>query len=1186
MKKLFLFFFLSLLYLQAYCQCSINIGPDKWSCGRGPVQLSSDSSGAQPIWSSDGTGYFTPSKTVPNPSYVPSALDIQKGIVKINVTSGRCVGSTSIHYSIPKVSFTATISGNLVNFIATTPAGFPSEGTYIWNFGDVPIVNNLEKTITHSYSAPGTYNVCVKFIPANQTTKDSCEANFCLPITIACPNEVQIQENINQNIVNVFGNATFINGPSIIPGTYTWDFGDHTNQVIGQNATHTYQNPGVYTVCVKFQAFPTAELAQPPCEIKSCKTITIKGCDASVSFSDSIVGKDATFFANSQPNIGEYRWEFGDGTTGTGSITNHHYTTAGTYNICVTYISTTSKCIATYCDTITILPQPCQSQVSFSNSIFGKDATFFASTATEDGSYEWNFGDGNVGTGKVVDHIYSTPGQYGVCVKFTSPNFDTGDSCEAFYCDTITISEPCHAQVSFTDSISGPDVAFIANTFGDNGMLQWDFGDGSIGAGSFVVHTYANPGQYNVCVKYITPSTNSLDSCFAFFCDTITIGDVCKAQIAFNDSITGHDAVFFANTFGNSGSIEWNFGDGTFATGDFTTHTYSAPGQYSVCVKFTSPSNFSLDSCFAFYCDTITIQDDPCNIHITYNDSIVGNEATFFANTFGASGIVQWNFGDGTFGFGEIVSHTYTSNGVYPVCVSLSTPGNNIDSCFAVFCDSIFISQPCHAEVKFSNTINGKNVLFTATASIGNYQWFFGDGTIASTAEPFISHAYTNEGDFSVCLQFTSFDSCTAWHCDTLQIQGCTTDVSINDSLVGRTVYLEGFTSTNNPGSYKWTFGDGKSASGKFVNHEYKKPGTYTICVAYKSKDGLCTMQECKTIEIKKCYVDVYFTKEVTGDTVTFNAFTSSDESGTYFWDLGDGTVMKGRSFSHIYKNSGKYIVTLSYYSKNNVCVCESVYSDTITIKVCPKIGFNTDIEGKTVTFTAYTNSSDSSMYYWEFGDGTYGFGRVVTHTFATAGSYNVTLDGYTHHGACQCLCSSTSSSEVVIVPTTCPNYTLIDKRVIGNQVVFTARNFPNPSTFSWSFGDGSTTTSSSPTITHTYLQNGVYHVKVTTSYLGVDTCQTISYDSVAIGMDTIQIEISLHPNPAVNVINFKLDTDKAAAVAYEIVNGMGTSLIKDGNIISGPNHHTVDVTMLPPGFYMLKITYDGQVFTKQFMKE
>jgi PKD repeat protein len=498
------------------------------------------------------------------------------------------------------------------------------------------------------------------------------------------------------------------------------------------------------------------------------------------------------------------------------------------------------------------------------------------------------------------------------------------------------------------------------------------------------------------------------------------------------------------------------------------------------------------------------------------------------------------------------------------------------------------INEPCHAEVLFRDSTTGKNVFFTAIAnsSIGTYQWFFGDGTTASTVQPFISHTYSNNGDYDVCLQFTSFDSCTAWYCDSITIGGCSTNLSINDSLLGKTVYLEGITSNNTTGSFKWNFGDGKSGSGKFVNHEYKKPGTYTICVEYKSKDGLCTIQQCKTIVIKKCYVDVYFSKEINGDTVNFDAFTSPDESGTYFWDLGDGTIMKGKSFSHIYKSSGKYIVTLSYFSKDNVCVCESVFSDTITIKVCPKIRFNTTITGKTVTFSAFTNSSDSSMYYWEFGDGSYGFGGVVSHTYSSSGSYNVTLDGYTHHGACQCLCASTISSDVIVVPNGCPNYTLINKKVNGNQVAFTAKNFPTPSIFSWNFGDGTTTTTSSPFITHTYQHNGVYNFNVTTSHLGFDTCQTISYDSVAISLDTIQIEITLHPNPAINVINFKLDTDKAATMAYEIVNGMGTSLIQDQNIITGPNHHSVDVSILPPGFYMLKIVYDGQVFTKQFMKE
>ena len=47
--------------------------------------------------------------------------------------------------------------------------------------------------------------------------------------------------------------------------------------------------------------------------------------------------------------------------------------------------------------------------------------------------------------------------------------------------------------------------------------------------------------------------------------------------------------------------------------------------------------------------------------------------------------------------------------------------------------------------------------------------------------------------------------------------------------------------------SYNWTFGDGKSATGQEVRHEYLERGNYNVCLTIKTASG-CETKICKKV--------------------------------------------------------------------------------------------------------------------------------------------------------------------------------------------------------------------------------------------------------------------------------------------------------------------------------------------------
>ena len=80
---------------------------------------------------------------------------------------------------------------------------------------------------------------------------------------------------------------------------------------------------------------------------------------------------------------------------------------------------------------------------------------------------------------------------------------------------TITEPQPAQPQSSFTYSINNLTISFINTS--DNGLFNWDFGDGTFSSSFGSRHDYDSSGTYNVCLTLIT----NCDT--VTFCETITI---------------------------------------------------------------------------------------------------------------------------------------------------------------------------------------------------------------------------------------------------------------------------------------------------------------------------------------------------------------------------------------------------------------------------------------------------------------------------------------------------------------------------------------------------------------------------------------------------------------------------------------------------------------------------------------
>ena len=111
-----------------------------------------------------------------------------------------------------------------------------------------------------------------------------------------------------------------------------------------------------------------------------------------------------------------YTWEYGDGSTGSGLLTNHSYGSTGQYTVLFRASNEGGADSSRAQVTVVTPPQPAQitSINATPNPVDAGDQVEFSSNVQGDSplSYNWSFGDGNSASGQSATHTYESAGQY------------------------------------------------------------------------------------------------------------------------------------------------------------------------------------------------------------------------------------------------------------------------------------------------------------------------------------------------------------------------------------------------------------------------------------------------------------------------------------------------------------------------------------------------------------------------------------------------------------------------------------------------------------------------------------------------------------------------------------------------------------------------------------------------------
>lgn len=295
--------------------------------------------------------------------------------------------------------------------------------------------------------------------------------------------------------------------------SYAWTFGDGAVGS-GQKVSHTYTRSGLFNARLTVtdndgnssSNARTITVGQPPVALFTA-TPTSGGVPLKVQFDAS---------ASYDPNDGSivsYRWDFGDGNTGQGKTLSHVYTTAGIRSAVLTVrnsagieASATTQITAAVMPTALFSAHPTRGTVPLAVA-FNASASKPSESGGNIVSYQWNFGDGNTGSGQRITHTYRNYGTYKATLTVTD---NLGRKATSSSGPIQVLSPPTAVFTAHpTKGVVPMTVTFNASeSFDRDGWIEtykWDLGDENhvIQPGKTLTHTYTRAGDIVVRLTVI-----------------------------------------------------------------------------------------------------------------------------------------------------------------------------------------------------------------------------------------------------------------------------------------------------------------------------------------------------------------------------------------------------------------------------------------------------------------------------------------------------------------------------------------------------------------------------------------------------------------------------------------------------------------------------------------------------------
>ena len=867
--------------------------------------------------------------------------------------------------------------------------------------------------------------------------------------------------------------VTFQDLSSGSPNSWQWTFGNG-NPSIDQNPTATYIFPGTYTVTLIVSDGTTTDTI-----IKTNFISVFPDPDA--NFSASILGGCAPlsvqFTDQSVPGSGavnSWLWDFGEGNTSTQQNPVHTYLNTGSFSVSL-IVTDVNGCThdTILTDIISVFDVPV---ANFNALQFGcsvPHAIAFNNLSSGGGglNFLWDFGDGDTSTVAFPTHVYTAFGPYTVTL-IVSNNFGCADTFTRFNYINIQPIVPLF-NASPTTICRGEAIQFSDQSLGltNTYSYSWDFGDGGTSTAQHPYYSYNTPGVFTATMTVIS-SLGCMDS----FSQVITVlpGPVadflgsplvsCNAPLTVSFTDNSVDAILW----------EWNFGDGSNSTQQNPTHTYTTDGSFDVTLTVTSLNGCAHSLTLPDY---VAIELPAVNFDATPRAGCVPLFVQFSDLTLSSDSVIGWlwRFGDSATSTLSSPQHTYTDTGTFTVTLIVTT----ISGCTDSLVREAYIRTGDLPGIHFTGgpatVCVGDSLYFGDSSNIGqSWIWYFGNGDSSIIQDP--SHVYWDTGWFNVTL-IVSNNGCmdTLVRENYIRVVGALAGIDYEIDCDSPLTVQFNDDSRFGPHTWFWDFGDGATSTLANPIHTYAAFGSYDVTLVVNDTVSQCGDTVTTTLVLMPVTAGFTASPRQGCRPLVVDFFNASSGAVQYLWEFGDGFFSNDESPQHVYDDNGIFTVTLISINEHG-CADTFVQTDYIVIDG-PIVGFTgAPQSGCAPLFVQFTDTSSSpgstiASWLWLFGDGTNSNLQHPAHLYSNASNYTVVLQVTDADG-----CSGiVVRAPYVIATLPIAGFDVLPFACPGDMVDFIDTSIGVGLLRYWDFGDGNTSTNTSPW--HIYTDTGNYTV-------------------------------------------------------------------------------------------------------------
>jgi gliding motility-associated-like protein len=396
---------------------TVNAGSDMHVCGTSPIALSGTINAVPTgaIWTTNGTGTFTPNNTTLHNTYTESVTDLDTLQFILTTTgNGLCnaVSDTMLVYTNakPVASFSVNNScaGHLTSFTDNSTLNGGTINTWHWNFGtgDTTAVQNP----SYTYTTSGVFQVSL-VVSSGTSCSDSIKKTIHInpsPVATFTFTNTCLHDSIH------FANNSTISSGSI--HNWNWSLGDGSISSV-QNPIHVYDSTKVYSITL-------TATSDSGCASSLTQTITMNPPPLAGFFPQSSCGALVVNFKDTSSvslgNISSYNWVFGDGGTSTQENPSHTYPSSATYTVSL-HTQTATGCANT-ATVIIHTGQAVSAQYIPAGGTYNTNQPIdFTNQSTGSTTYTWSFGDNtSISTASNPTHSFNLPGTYIVTLISTN----------------------------------------------------------------------------------------------------------------------------------------------------------------------------------------------------------------------------------------------------------------------------------------------------------------------------------------------------------------------------------------------------------------------------------------------------------------------------------------------------------------------------------------------------------------------------------------------------------------------------------------------------------------------------------------------------------------------------------------------------------------------------------------------